>query len=346
MKAVVKFAQGKGNTELREIDIPKVGPDEALVEARAIGICSYTDVIGVYGGRTEVAKVPIVVGHEIAGVVKEIGQNVKGLKVGDRVCADTCATTCGTCIYCGSGRYYLCNQRKGHGYGADGVYAEYASIHWRMLHKIPKEISFEVGAEIQPLAHAVHTVVDRAHICPGDTVVVFGPDSHGLFMSQVAKAYGAQVIVAGGNDDAQVGLKVAKKVGIDITVNLAEEDIVDVVRNSTNGVGADVVIENAGDPAILKQGLRILRKQGQLVITGVYHQPAEIDIRHIHRSEITLTGSYTQWWPNFERAIKMLLSKEIVAEPLITHKLPLEDWEKGFRLVEKKEAVKVILYPK
>lgn len=342
MKAIVKFARGYGNIEIREIQRPVVKEGEVLVEIKAAGICGSD--LHHYEIGDQVA-IPVVLGHEFSGDVVEIGSGVKGWKIGERVVSETHAYACYGCHLCQTGKYHLCKERKGFGSGVDGAFTQFIAVPARLLHRIPDHLSYPEGTIIQPAADIVNAVVTNSSLKAGDAVVVLGPGPMGLLTVEVARAAGAGRVIVVGLDADKERMDIAARIGADITINSGKEDPVERVKVLTNGRGADVVFEVTGAKGALLQGLQMLVQKGQMTIIGVHRLPVEIPIRALQRAEQSISGSAMSTWIDYERAIQLTKAGRIQLKPLITDVLPITEWQKGFDLALSKRACKVIFTP-
>jgi len=194
------------------------------------------------------------------------------------------------------------------------------------------------------LACCIHAISKSAEICAGDIVVISGPGPIGLLALQVAKAEGAFTIVCGTSGDEE-RLAVAKKVGADIAINVQEKDPLRIVREVSEGYGADVVVECAGVASSANQCLRLVRKGGEFVQMGLFGKPIQIDLEQIVYKELKMIGSFSHIPSCWEEAIRLLQQKKIMLKPLISDRLPLNQWKIGFEKTEKHQGLKVLLYP-
>lgn len=341
MRALVKTQPGEGHLELLEWPEPAPDPVQVKIRVAGCGICG-TD-IHILGGRWN-CRPPVVLGHEWAGTVVEAGSRVKAFQPGDRVVASNPAKTCGMCWYCLAGNPFMCPQRVSAGYMIDGAFAEYISIDAIRCHRLPDSVSFRAAALGEPLAVGVHAAIERATVHAGDLVVVSGPGCIGLLTAQVAKLEGARVVLAGITRD-RLRLECGRALGADVVVNVEEQDLVEVVSELSGGAGADIVYEAAGSPASLDACWKAVRKQGTLVPLGVQAGPIQTDFNNIMMKELTVLGSYGYLWTSWQRAVRLLAEGRVNTEALITHVLPLEEFEEGFRATLDGSAIKVILSP-
>ncbi|MBC7190709.1 zinc-binding dehydrogenase, partial [Candidatus Aerophobetes bacterium] len=253
MKAVVKFEKGHGNVEVREVEEPRVGEGEVKIEVKAAGICG-TD-IHIYHDRFK-NNPPVILGHEFCGVVREVGKNVTEFKEGDRVTSETAGWVCGKCFYCRTGNYNLCPERKGIGYMLNGAFTRFCVVRKEIVHRLPDNVDFISGALCEPLSCAVHGIIEETGIETGDVVLVIGPGPIGLLSVQIAKTEGGKVIVTGLSVDEE-RLSLAKELGADFVVNVEKDNVEKLVRDLTDGYGADVVLECSGSSSGANLGLKL-----------------------------------------------------------------------------------------
>jgi L-iditol 2-dehydrogenase len=341
MRAVVKTAPGKGGLELLDWPEPSPGPDEVKIRIGGAGICG-TDIHIVNGAWR--CDPPVVLGHEWCGTVTEAGGRVKSFKPGDRVVASNPARTCGACHYCLAGNPFMCPERVSAGYMIDGAFAEYLCIDHRRCHRLPDHVCFREAAMGEPLAVAVHAVIERTQVHNGDLVLVSGPGCIGLLTAHIAKLEGARVALAGLTRDAK-RLGCGVQLGIDRVIDVEKESVLDVVREMSGGRGADLVYECSGSAASLANCWDAVRKQGTVASLGVYPGPIQTDFRNIMMKELTVIGSYGYVWTSWRRTVNLLAEGRLHLEPLISHELPLEEFRKGFADTQDGSAIKVILNP-
>jgi len=345
MKALVKVQHGDGFIELKEVPRPHIGPDDVLINVKAVGICGFD--ITLYHETPAYSKFlnpPVILGHEFSGVIVEVGKNVKDFTEGDRVTCETHAVTCGRCYYCMSGKYNLCPERLGLGYQKDGAFAEFVKVPVIRLHKLPNNISFEEGALSEPCSVCYHALVDIAHIKPGESVVIIGPGPIGLLSLQIAKIQGARIILVSGTELDKERLSLANKLGAEVTVNISEEDPVKKVMEITNRFGCDIVIETSGAALARMQAIDMVRKGGKIVLIGHGAGKAEVNLDPLVYKEVAMLGSWSHVWEDWENVLKLMATNYINVKPLI-NKFPLNEWKKAFEAVEMKKVVKAILIP-
>ncbi|MCD6325771.1 zinc-binding dehydrogenase [Candidatus Bathyarchaeota archaeon] len=343
MKAVVKYAHGKGNVELRDVPEPSPGPDEVMIEVKAAGICGSD--IHIFDEDIKLPiRPPVIIGHEFSGVIAEVGSSVTKWKPGDRVTSETSAHVCGECLPCRTGNYNVCAEKRLIGYWFNGAFAKYCVVPSRLVHKLPDNVSFLAGALCEPLACCVNGVIEKTRILPGDVVVIAGPGPIGLLSLQIAKSQGATVVLCGLSQDEK-RLKLGEELGADLIINVEEEDPFQTVLKMTNGAGADVFLECSGSPNAVRMGFRLVRRMGQYTQLGLTGRSFSLDFDLVAYKEIIVRGMLGQRWTSWNRGLKMLSKGLVKTEPLISDVLPLSQWEIGFQKFRRKEGIKIILKP-
>ncbi len=346
MQALVKTAKGKGLVEIREVPVPEIGDNEVLIEVKAAGICG-TD-LHIYHDEFPYWP-PVILGHEFAGIIAEIGENVEDWNVGDRVVGEPHTLACGKCWLCRTGNRQICPEKRSPGWGIDGCFAKYMRYpEPELLHKMPDTLSFEKASLVEPTANVVSDVLERGVIQPVDFVVVIGPGPIGLLAAMAAKAGGAaKVVVIGTDADEQLRLAAARKIkSIDYVINVNKEDPSNIVMDLTEGRGADLVVEASGSAPGIASAFQFVRKLGRITaigLTGKEKIEFPYDAGMFKSVEFTfnLSTRYTSW----DKAIQLLDSRKIDTSPLITHQGGLEKWKEFFTDLENKKGIKGIFLP-
>lgn len=342
MRGLMKTARGVGNLEIREIDNPKPGKDEVLIEVSAAGICG-TD-IHIKHDQSFYTP-PVILGHEYSGTVVETGSDVVDVNVGDKVVSPATAY-CGRCYQCKTGHMNRCTAEGKRILGvslANGAFAKYLTVPEYIVHQVPAGVSMEEAALAEPTACVVHAVAESTNICPGDSVVIQGPGTMGLLAVQVAKAMGAGRVIVTGVSADKWRLDIAKKTGADLTIDVqSEKDPVSVVRDYTDSLGADVVIEASGACVACAQSLDFVKVAGHVALVGVRGQSMEIDLDPMIEKELTMTGTWGTLPSSWVTTLRLMGSRKIDVSPLITHRISLDEWQKGFELMETQQAIKVL----
>ncbi|MHA1768602.1 MAG: zinc-dependent alcohol dehydrogenase [Candidatus Thorarchaeota archaeon] len=342
LRGLMKTARGPGNLELRELDDPTPSRDQVLVEVAASGICG-TDV-HIKHDQTFYTP-PVVLGHEYSGVVVDVGPDVTGVNVGDRVVSPATAY-CGKCYQCKTGHMNRCTSPTKRILGtslANGAFAKYLLVPEYIVHQVPKGVTMEEAALAEPTACVVHSVIDKSPIQPGDVVVVQGAGSMGLLSAQIAKTMGAGKVIMTGVTADEWRFEIARKTGTDLTIDvMREKDAVGIVMGETDGVGADVVIEASGAGPATKQAFEFVKVAGHVTLLGIRGRPLEIDLDPVVTKELTMSGTWGTLPATWVTTLRLMASKKIDVAPLITHRMSLSQWAKGFELMESQQALKVL----
>jgi threonine dehydrogenase-like Zn-dependent dehydrogenase len=290
---------------------------------------------------------PVVIGHEFAGEITEVGRDVRGWSAGDGVVAEQHTHACGRCRQCLTGNAFACASKRAPGYFIDGGFAEYIAMPAWLLHRIPEGLSFVEAAFSEPAAVAAHGVLDRTGIAPEDVVLVLGSGPIGLAAAKMAQAAGAAcAIVTGIDRDEQVRLPRAREMGIDHAVNVLATDLAALVSDLTGGEGADVVIELSGAPPAIAQAFQLARSLGRVGIIGQPHTDViEIPYRDALFRALTVSFSYSSRHTSWERALSLFERGALEPDKFITDVLPMGEWQRGFELARSGQAIKVVLVP-
>jgi L-iditol 2-dehydrogenase len=340
MKGVAKVARGEGNVALIDVPEPELKPGYVIIEVKAAGICG-TD-LHIYHDEFK-TNPPVIMGHEVAGVVAEVGEGVTNCAPGDRVTSETYFYVCGQCQFCREGFVNLCPSRRSIGSAVNGAFTRYLLVPQHNIHHLPPEVNEQAGALTEPLACCVHAL-ELTRVEPGETAVVSGPGAIGLLMAQVVKAAGARVIVLGTQAD-EARLEKARQLGMDFVFNVQVEDTAARVRDMTNGLGADVVFECAGAPTSAQNCLELVRRQGRYAQVGLFGKPITWDLDQVCYKELKVSGSNASVPSAWRKALALLASGQVQTRPLISTSLPISEWQQAFELFEQRGGHKIILTP-
>jgi L-iditol 2-dehydrogenase len=331
--------------EYSDFPDPAVGDDDVLVRIKACGICG-SDVHG-FTGKTGRRIPPLIMGHEAAGIVEDMGRNVAGFEKGDRVCFDS-TVYCNTCEACRKGFYNRCDKRQVLGvsipaFKRHGAFAEYVAVPSWIVSKIPDQMSFVHAALLEPASIGAHAA-SRAPISASDTVLVMGAGTIGLFILQGARLRGAAKVIAVDIDEFRLG--VAGKLGADAIINPRKSDLKKAVLELTKGKGADVALEAVGYAKTFADAVSVTKLGGCVVAVGNLEKKAEFDLQELVARELTFTGSYASSG-EFRQCIDLVASGRINVEPLISDVLPLEEGPHAFERLLKAEEnlLKIVLEP-
>ncbi|MBI9105271.1 MAG: zinc-binding dehydrogenase [Spirochaetales bacterium] len=342
MRALVKTKIEPGNIIFTEIPTPEPAAGQVRIKIKRSGICQTDNVYINEGGFA--LKPPVVLGHEIAGVIDAIGEGVTGFEIGDRVITQTTFHVCGTCRFCKRGDLNHCPERKGIGSAANGGFAEYVVNRAASVMHLPDDLTFDQGACIEPMACGVHALTERTVVNAGSVVVILGPGPIGLFAAQTAKAQGAYVIVGGTTSD-KPRLDIALSLGIDRIVDVLTDDVQQIVKDATEGYGADVVVEATGNVSAVKLALDIVARRGTFIPMGIFNNDISIDFHQIKKKELTVEGSHAQIPTSWEKAMRLVQLGKINTDAIVSHVFPLSQWEEAFKTVKDRKGLKVLLDP-
>lgn len=341
MKAVVKVRPEPG-LEVLDIPVPETGQREALIRVRAAAICGSDLGIYDYTPAYSSMRLPVVLGHEFAGEVVEVGPCVEGYGVGDRVLSES-VRACGSCRYCREGLPNLCEASTLFGIHVDGGFAEHVAVPQGLLHGVPDGMSYEEAAVVEPLSNAHHFVSDITPVRSGDFAVVHGVGPIGLFSAQLLRLAGAEVLITGIGVDSE-RFRIARRLGLEAT-NVEKVDLEETVLEWTAGRGADVALVAVGAASALVQATRIVRKGGHVTLVGIFPAAVELPLTEVVRREVVIAGAYDARPQNFERAIELIMSGRVAAAALITHRFPLERAEEAFEVAKSRRGCKVLFRP-
>lgn len=344
MKAVAKTKAAPG-FEWIDAPMPEVTSHRVLVRVKAASVCGSDVHLYKWDpwARENLAP-PKIIGHECAGEVVEVGDQVEHICVGDHVALES-HIPCQGCTRCRSGEMHLCNQLKTIGFGLDGCFAEYIAMPEICCIKINSDVPWEIGSIHEPLGNSVYTVAESD--VAGKTVVIFGDGPTGLFAAAVARAYGAAKIFAVGA--SPVRLEIMKKLGPDFVLNAAKESVVEFIQDQTKGEGVDGVIEMSGAPAAIHDGFKILRNGGTFTAFGIPSKPLEIDFA----KEVILKGIKVvaihgrKMFDTWTRMAALFRTGRFDVSPVITHRMPLAKFDEAMKLLtaENIAAGKIVFIP-
>lgn len=321
MKSAVFY--GKHDLRVEEREIPEAGPQEVLIQVKACGICG-TDV-HIYEGDKGAAEVtpPTILGHEFAGVIAKVGDQVKSLRVGDRVCIDP-NCVCGGCDFCRNGQVHFCEHMIGYGTTVDGGFAEYCVVRESQVYLLGENTSFAQGAMTEPVACCLHGI-DMCDIQPGHQVVVIGGGMIGLLMLQLARLAGASKVAL--LEPVEKKREMGRRLGADLCIDPLHEDVESRLRRE-GMTWIRCVIECAGLPATMEQAIRLAGKKGTVMMFGLTRPDAEIHVKpfEIFQKELTLKASYINPCTQ-QRALALIDSGRLDVESMVCGTIGLADLE-------------------
>jgi 2-desacetyl-2-hydroxyethyl bacteriochlorophyllide A dehydrogenase len=310
---------------IEEVPTPVPKPDELLIQVKASAICG-SDAKA-YEGKHPLIRPPIILGHEFSGVVAEKGSQVDGFSVGERVVVEP-SFVCGQCFFCRRSEYYLCDRLEQLGHQLPGYFAEYTTAKARFTYLLPNGIPFERASLTQPLAISLHAI-HRAGIRKGQTVVILGMGAIGLLILQLALKQGARVFVS---DVVDFKLEKAKALGAHGVWNGSSLDAMAEMKDQTDGLGADVVIEAVGSSVTIGQALSVVRKGGTVLLLGLTgHVKEEVYLEKVTLDELNVVGTMRYAMGDFPRAIELIQQNAVDLDSLILRRFALSEIAEVFK---------------
>lgn len=345
MKAVVLNAPN--DFAPAELPKPEIGDNDMLLQMKKAAICG-TDMRILTGAKTKGVRYPSVIGHEMCGVIAEVGKNITGFEVGDKVSIAN-VIPCGSCPACLEGRENACMNRKAIGYEFNGGFEEYIlipeiAIKSGNVMKLPKQVSFTAGALIEPLSCCIRGL-KNAGTGFNDSVLIVGAGPIGLMHMQLSKIAGAkQVIVSEPNEMRR---QIALELGADRVVDPTEEDLEKIVKEATQGMGADVIIMAIGVPSLVNSTLKLCRKGGTVNLFAGFAGTGEcsIEVNTIHYNEINVNGSTAYKREDYLEAADMVVSGKINLDKIATHTYKLDEFQEAYEMCKSGKGLKILIEP-
>ena len=336
MKQAIMTQPGK--IEFADIDKPAVQAGEVLIQVRRIGVCGSD--IHVFHGLHPYTSYPVVQGHEVAGVIAEVGSGVSGLAAGDAVVFMP-QVTCGECYPCRHGMYHICDNLKVMGFQTSGAAQEFFPVKAEMVLKLPASISLDQAAMIEPVSVAVHAL-RRAGDVSGKKVVVLGAGTIGNLVAQVAQASGAAVLIT---DLSDYKLDKARACGIQNTLNTGRDELGAAILASFGPDKADIILECVGVQPTITQAVINARKGSTIVVVGVFGKKPEVDLGLVQDRELSLVGTLMYQKVDYERAIELVAGGKLCLDAMITHRFGFVDYLQAYETIEEShgEYMKVMV---
>jgi L-iditol 2-dehydrogenase len=317
-----------GKIEFRQIEKPGTQPDEVLIQIKRIGVCGSD--IHVYHGLHPYTSYPVVQGHEVAGVIAEVGEKVENLGIGDKVVFMP-QVTCGECYPCRHGMYHICDQLKVMGFQTSGAAQEFFAVKAEMVLKLPESMLLDEAAMIEPVSVAVHAL-GRAGSVEGKNVVVLGAGTIGNLVAQVAQASGAQCVLI--TDVSEYKLEKARGCGIAHVINGKQEDLGQAILKIFGPDKADLILECVGVQDTITQAVSNARKGSTIVVVGVFGKKPEVDLGLVQDRELSLVGTLMYQKKDYERAIELVAGGKLCLGPMVTHRFPFSEYLEAYEAIE------------
>ena len=338
MRALVKLAPGRGNVAIAEREPRRLGSGEVALDVLAAGVCG-TDLHIVEDEYR--CEPPVTMGHEVCGVVAELGDGVDAGLLGLRVVCETYFSTCERCEWCRDGRTNLCPERRSIGSFEDGAFAPRLVVPARNVHPVPEWLDAPAASLAEPLACVCQCLLDPGVVSPGDEVLVTGPGPVGLIAAQVARAEGGRVLVVGTAQDA-VRLDAARALGFETALPDGPGGL---DRFAAPG-GADVVVECSGTGSGASCCAGHARRGGRYVQIGLVGRPAEFPLDELCFRELTVTSGFAATPRSWRRAMALIEGRRVDLAALVSEVAPLDDWERVFDDLRTQKAIKIVFDPR
>ena len=337
MGALVKPIAGPG-LELRQVPVPHAGPGEVQIKIHKTAICG-TDV-HIYNWDPWAAKhikPPMVIGHEYVGEISELGEGVTSFKLGQRVSGEG-HITCGHCRNCHNGNIQWCKNTKSVGVDRDGAFAEYLVIPERNVIAIDPDLDENLVAFFDAFGNATHTALMWPLV--GEDVLITGAGPIGIMAVGICKYAGARRVIITDTNEYRLGL--AKKMGADYAVNIATEDLREVMKKAKIVEGFDVGLEMSGAGAALKQMFTVMRNGAKISLLGISNVPVAIDMNEIIDRGLCLQGIYGRRMDNWHQ-MSYMVQGGLDLSPVLTHKFHYTEFQKGFDMMNTGKSGKIVL---
>jgi 2-desacetyl-2-hydroxyethyl bacteriochlorophyllide A dehydrogenase len=319
-----------GDLRADEVPVPVPAPGEVLVRVHRCGVCG-TD-LHIAKGNFPAPNLPLTLGHEFSGTVAQLGEQVTGVEIGDRVVVDI-NTSCGHCYFCTRGQKLFCTDVLQLGVHTAGGLAEYVVAPATNLHTLPESMSLDTAAYVEPLACAIHGQ-DRIGIRTGDRVLVIGGGPMGLAHIALARLNGASLVIVSEPDPAR--RERATRMGADVVVDPFAAPLADTLGELTGGIGPDVVIEAVGSIPTYESAIAVVRRGGKVLAYGAAPQDAAMPLRpfDIYSKELTIVGSYAGTYDTWPRAIELIAGGRFDPSLIVDSVRPLDEAVEAIRGLE------------
>ncbi len=338
MRALVK-AKAERGIWLQDLEQPTPGHNDVLIRVKRTAICGTDIHIFQWDDwARNTIPVPLAVGHEFCGEVVELGSEVRGFDVGDRVSAEG-HVTCGVCRNCRAGRRHLCIDTIGIGVNRAGAFADYISVPAFNVFKLPDVISDDMASILDALGNATHTALSFDLV--GEDVLITGAGPIGIMAVAIARYAGARHVVITDINDYR--LELARKMGATVALNVTSGSLDESMRDLGMEEGFDVGMEMSGNPSAYSELLRTMHHGGQVALLGIPPTEMQVDWNQVIFKGLLLKGIYGR--EMFETWYKMssMLQSGLMIEPIITHRFALDDYQEAFELMESGQSGKIIL---
>ena len=342
MQALVKTAAGKGHVSIQQLPKPELLADEILIKVKYCGICG-TD-LHIYADEFP-NDPPVIIGHEYCGTVVQVGAEVGQWSIGDRVVGELHTGACGKCELCLAGKPHICDGKLALGSRHNGAFAEYLALPAWLVHPIPQGLPWEIAGVTEPFAISTHCLVERGQLDGKGSILITGSATMGLMATIWASRLGYEIIIVSGTSmDEPVRFPLAKSMGATHVVNVQKENLAGIVDALTGGRGVDAAVECSGSPIAIRGLPDLVKKTGKIVLIGLVGPP-EIPVvwNNFLYKELDFVGCFSSPPSSWQKALAVEADEAVKLRKLVTHILPLDDWEQGFEMMHTGEAVKILV---
>jgi L-iditol 2-dehydrogenase len=327
MKQVVMTAPG--DIKFGEAEKPKPQANEVLIQTRRIGICGSD--IHVYHGMHPYTSYPVVQGREVSGLIAEVGSQVDGLSVGDKV-TFTPQVTCGTCYPCTHGMHHICESLKVMGFQTGGAAQEFVAVDADKVLKLPDHVTLDQAAMVEPVSVAVHALARAKEDLQGKQVLVLGAGTIGNLVAQVAQASGAKAVMI--TDISEYKLNMAAECGINYVLNPNQADLGQAILRDFGPDRADLIMECVGVQETITDAIEHARKGTTIVVVGVFGKKPEVDLGLVQDRELSLVGTLMYQKRDYQRAIELVAGGKLCLDQMITHRFAFDEYPEAYEAIE------------
>jgi L-iditol 2-dehydrogenase len=343
MKALVKYAAGKGNVAVREMPVRQPEADELLIRVKYCGICG-TD-LHIWADEFPNTP-PVIIGHEYCGTVVEVGGRAQqSWTVGERVVGELHTGACGHCHLCLAGKPHICDQKLALGSKYNGAFAEYLTLPAWLAHRVPAAVPWEVAGVTEPFAISAHCLIERGNLAGAQNVLISGAATMGLMATIWSSRLGAQeIIVSGTNLDQEQRFPLARELGATHVVNVQKESLQELVMDLTNGRGVDAWVECSGSVAAISAGFDLVKKTGKVVLIGLVG-PETIPLawNKLLYKELDIAACFSSPPSSWQKALAAEAEEATKLRKLVSRIIPLDAWEEGFEMMRQGRGVKILV---
>jgi len=328
-----------GKIVFRDEPKPEINKDQVLIEIKRIGVCGSD--IHVFHGMHPYTPYPVIQGHEVSGIISEVGGNVVGIKPGDIV-TFTPQVVCGECYPCRTGQYHICDNLKVMGFQTEGAAREYVAVDAEMIVLMPDGFTLDQAAFIEPIAVGVHSVLKAGDV-KGKGVLVLGAGTIGNLVAQTARALGAGKVLI--TDISPYKLEKARECGFENIVNPLEEALAEKIQQVFGPDKMDLIFECVGVQETITQAIENARKGSDIIVVGVFGEDPQVNLGFVQDRELRLIGTLMYQRSEYEQAVQLVSEGKINLEPMITHRFDFMDYLEAYEMIEESngEYMKVMI---